>query len=483
MFISDLLISPQSLAEAMRDERCAAAEAIARARTCGVRLWLSAGLIAAYRDGAPSIAALSTIAANMQWLSVLAGDVDILVDAPIADLLRRGRARLGVSACILGRDPGQLSPGDLLGADLEAPPIAFIDLAAQQDRIRPELERRIDAVIRHGHYIMGPEVAELEQRLAAFVDVPHAIAVASGTDSLEIAYRALGIGAGDEVITTPFTWISTAETIVQVGAKPVFCDIEPVGFNLDPERVAAAITSKTKAIVPVSLFGQPCEIERILEAAQGIPVIEDAAQSFGSTRRGRRSCSLTPIASTSFFPAKPLGCYGDGGCLFTNDDLLAARMRAIRTHGGVKRHHHPYVGMNGRLDTLQAAILLAKWPLWQDEVEARGAIGSRYNDALRGIVGVPEVLSGNTHVFAQYTIRIKERDAAAERLGAAGVPTAIYYPKCLHEQPVFAGCGTLGQFPASEQASREVLSLPMCSSLNSATQDRIITAVRMATQA
>jgi UDP-2-acetamido-2-deoxy-ribo-hexuluronate aminotransferase len=276
----------------------------------------------------------------------------------------------------------------------------------------------------------------------------------------------------------PFTWISTAETIAQVGARPVFCDIEPVAYNLDPTRLRAVITPRTKAIVPVSLFGQPCETELIVEAARGLPVIDDAAQSFGSTRHGRRSGALTRIASTSFFPAKPLGCYGDGGCLFTDDEALAARMRAIRTHGGEKRHYHPYVGMNGRLDTLQAAILLAKLPQWQAEVEARGRIGARYTAALRGAVGVPEVLPANTHVYAQYTIRSPQRDMLAERLKHAGIPTAVYYPKCLHEQPVFAGTGRFGDFPESERASREVLSLPMSSDLPPQVQDRIIAAVR-----
>ena len=480
MLITDLLLSPSAIAELLRDPHSAAAEAVDRARAAGVRLWLAAAAAGAYRSAAPSPGILARFAAGCQWLNALAGDVDPTADDPLAVQLARGLGRLGAQARLLGRQEGDLTPETLLAAPLDRQPIAFIDLAKQQDRIRPELERRIDAVLRHGHYIMGPEVAELESRLAEYVGVPHAIAVASGTDSLEIAYRALGIGAGDEIVTVPFTWISTAETIAQVGARPVFCDIEPVGFNLDPARLSAAITPRTKAIVPVSLFGQPCETERILAAAGGVPVIEDAAQSFGSTRHGRRSCALTRIASTSFFPAKPLGCYGDGGCLFTDDDALAARMRAIRTHGGEKRHHHPYVGMNGRLDTLQAAILLAKLPLWQTEVEARGRIGARYSDALRGAVGVPEVLPGNTHVYAQYTIRVAGRDAVAERLKQAGIPSAVYYPRCLHEQPVFAGCGRIGDFPESERASREVLSLPMHPSLDPTTQDCIITVVRKA---
>ena len=480
MLISDLLLSPSAVAETLRDPHAAAAVAISRARAAGVRVWLSTAAAAAYRAAAPSAASLATLAAGCQWLNALASDLDPSAEDPLAMQLARGTARLGPSARLLGRDPGALAPEALAEAELEPQPVAFIDLAAQQDRIRPELERRIDAVLRHGHYIMGPEIAELERRLADYVGMPHAITVASGTDSLEIAYRALGLGAGDEIVTVPFTWISTAETVCQVGARPVFCDIEADSFNLDPARLHSVLTPRTKAIVPVSLFGQPCRAEAIIEASHGLPVIEDAAQSFGSTRHGRRSCALTRIASTSFFPAKPLGCYGDGGCLFTDDDALAARMRAIRTHGGEKRHHHPYVGMNGRLDTLQAAVLLAKLPHWQAEVEARGRIGSRYSDGLRGTVGVPEVQTGNTHVYAQYTIRARDRDGLAARLKASCIPTAVYYPKCLHEQPVFAGSGQPGDFPVSEQASREVLSLPMHPDLTPAVQDRIIAAVRHA---
>ncbi|GDY12617.1 aminotransferase DegT [Planctomycetota bacterium] len=326
---------------------------------------------------------------------------------------------------------------------------------------------------------MGPEIAELEARLVEYVGVKHAITCASGTDSLEIAMRALGIGPGDEVITTPFTWISTAETIAQVGAKPVFVDIEEAFFNINIDLIESAISPRTKAIMPVSLFGQMPDYERInaIATKHGLPVIEDGAQSFGATQRGRRSCRVTTIGSTSFFPAKPLGCYGDGGALFTDDDSLATRMRAIRTHGGEKRHHHPYIGMNGRLDTLQAAIVLAKLESWDDEVNQRGRIGANYTDQLRGHGSLipPGVMAGNTHVYAQYTIRSPRRDAVAEKLKAAGIPTAVYYPKCLHEQPCFASCGyRLGDFPEAERASREVLSLPMHPDLEETTQQRIL---------
>ena len=361
----------------------------------------------------------------------------------------------------------------------------FIDLKTQYAKYQTEIDARMKAVLQHGHFIMGPEIAELESALAAYIGVKHCLTVSSGTDSLEIALRALGIGPGDEVITVPFTWISSAEVIGLVGAKPVFVDIEPASYNLDISKLEAAITRRTKAIMPVSLFGQMPDYDKInaIAAKHGLPVIEDGAQSFGATQRGRRSCGVTLIGSTSFFPAKPFGCYGDGGALFTSDDALADKMRAIRTHGGLKRHHHPYLGMNGRFDTLQAAILLAKFPHFQNEVEARGRIGARYTALLSSVLSapssVPLVSPGNTHVYAQYTIHVPNRDAVAAKLKEKGIPTAVYYPKCLHEQPVFASSGyKLGDFPEAEQASREVLSLPMHPFLIETDQDLIVDAVK-----
>lgn len=355
----------------------------------------------------------------------------------------------------------------------------FIDLKTQYSAYRSEIDSRIAAVLKHGHFIMGPEIGEVETALAAYVGVRHCITAASGTDSLEIALRALGIGRGDEVITVPFTWISTAEVIGLVGATPVFVDIEPSSYNMDPTRLRAAITRHTRAIMPVSLFGQMADYEMIngIAAEYGLPVIEDGAQSFGSTQNGRRSCGVTTIGSTSFFPAKPLGCYGDGGALFTNDDTLAERMRAIRTHGGLRRHHHPYLGMNGRFDTLQAAVLLAKFLHFGAEVEARGRIGARYSEMLKEVCGVPAISPGNTHVYAQYTIRLPNRDEVGAYLKEKGIPTAVYYPKCLHEQPVFRGCGCKwGDFPEAERASREVISLPMHPFLNEEDQNVVVAA-------
>ena len=300
-----------------------------------------------------------------------------------------------------------------------------------------------------------------------------------------LALRALDVGPGDEVITVPFTWISSAEVIGLVGARPVFVDIEPRTYNMDVSKLRRAITSRTRAIMPVSLFGQMPDYERInaIAGEHGLPVIEDGAQSFGATQNGRLSCGVTTVGSTSFFPAKPLGCYGDGGALFTSDDCLAEKMRAIRTHGGLKRHHHTFLGMNGRFDTLQAAVLLAKLPHFNSEAQARGRIGARNSELLRGPCAVPEVVPGNTHVYAQYTIRVPNRDELGAKLKEKGIPTAVYYPKCLHEQPVFGSCGgKWGDFPEAEKASREVISLPMHPFLSEKEQDQVVDALKQTLQ-
>ena len=360
----------------------------------------------------------------------------------------------------------------------------FVDLKQQYQQYKTDIDAGIHRVLDHGRYVMGPEIGELEEALAQRVGVPHCITTASGTAGLEIALRALGVGPGDEVITVPFTWISSAEVIGLVGARPVFVDIEPASYNMDFTKLEAAITPRTKAILAVSLYGQMPDYERInaIGAQQGIPVIEDGAQSFGATQRGRPSCGATTIGSTSFFPAKPLGCYGDGGALFTSDDGLAERMKTVRTHGGLQRHHHPYLGMNGRFDTLQAAVLLAKLPHFDEEIERRAVIGTRYSKGLGDAVEIPEVMPGNTHVYAQYTIRVRDRDSLKQALDRDGIPSAAYYPRCLHEQPVFAGCGNWGDFPVAEEASRKVLSLPMHPFLSEPDQERIINAVHVWTQ-
>lgn len=357
----------------------------------------------------------------------------------------------------------------------------FIDIKAQHRAYRDQIESAISSVLEHGRFIMGPEVKQLETELAKFVGIEHCVGVASGTDSLEIALRALGIGPGDEVVTVPFTWISSAEVIAAVGATPVFVDIDPITYNIDAKLVEEAITGRTKAIIAVSLFGQMPDIGALksIIGERGIHLIEDGAQSFGAQQCGKRSCSQATIGSTSFFPAKPFGCYGDGGALFTSDAKLSGLMKAIRSHGGEHRHHHTVVGMNGRLDTIQAAILLAKLPFFSEELERRIQIGQRYTDNLKDVCETPVIMEGNTHVYAQYTIRVSDREQFQEELKAQGIPTAVYYPRCLHQQPVFAGLGySEGAFPEAEQAAKEVVSLPMHPFLTESDQDKVIKVVR-----
>lgn len=357
----------------------------------------------------------------------------------------------------------------------------FIDLKKQYELHKEAINHEIQKVLESGHFILGPQVKEIEKLLAEYVGVKHCLSVSSGTDSLQIALMALNIGPGDEVITVPFTFISSAEVISLVGATPVFVDIEPETYNIDITKLEAAITPRTKAIMPVSLFGQMPDLTKINEIAakHNIPVIEDAAQSFGATQNGQKSCSMTTISSTSFFPAKPFGCYGDGGALFTNDDEIAEKMLAIRTHGSIVKHHHPVVGINGRFDTIQAAVLLAKFPHFPNEVRLRNEIGARYTDLLKDCCITPKIQLGNTHVYAQYTIRVSNREEVQEALKNKGIPTAVYYPVCLHEQPVYSHLGySVGSFPVAEQASKEVLSLPMHPWLTETDQDFIAKAVK-----
>ncbi len=358
----------------------------------------------------------------------------------------------------------------------------FIDLKSQQARIRSKIDARIAKVLEHGTYIMGPEVAELEAKLAEFVGVKHCIGAASGTDTLLMAMMALGIKPGDEVITVPYTWISTAEMIALMNAVPVFVDIDPVSYNLDATKLEAAITPKTKAIMPVGIYGQVADMTAInaIAAKYNLPVIEDAAQSFGATHHGKQSCSLSTIGSTSFFPSKPLGCYGDGGALFTDDDHLAGLMRQIRVHGQAKKHHHPIVGINGRLDTLQAAILLEKLEIFPDEIIKRQDVAARYNAALEPLgVEIPRVAQGNTSVYAQYTILHAKRDQISEALGKMGVPSVSYYAVPLHLQPVFAYLNhKQGDFPVSERVATHGLSLPMNPYLSDAEVQQVCAAFK-----
>lgn len=340
----------------------------------------------------------------------------------------------------------------------------FIDLKTQYQHLKAEIKQAIDTVLEHGQYIMGPEVASMEKLLADYVGAKHCLGVASGTDAILMALMALDVKAGDEIITTPFTFFATAEMIVLLGAKPVFVDIDPLTYNLDPVLLEQAITEKTKAIMPVSLYGQCADMDAINAIANkyGIAVIEDAAQSFGADYKNKKSCNLSTIGVTSFFPSKPLGCYGDGGACFTNDDQLAEKMRWIRVHGQDRRYHHPLLGINGRLDTLQAAIVIAKMKLFPQEVEQRGQIGARYSDLLVNKMVTPYVAPHNTHVYAQYTVQVEQRSSVQDYLQAQGIPTAVHYPISLNLQPVFAYLKQpKGSFPQAEYAAERVLSLPM----------------------
>jgi len=354
----------------------------------------------------------------------------------------------------------------------------FIDLKTQQKRLREKLDERIAAVLDHGQYILGPEVSELEGSLCDFLGVKHAIGVSSGTDSLLIALMALGIGPGDEVITVPYTWISTAGVIALLGARTVFVDIEEDTWNMDPLQLEAAVTDRTKAIIPVGIYGQTANMTRINEiaAAKGnLPVIEDAAQSFGATHFGGKSGSLSMVGSSSFFPSKPLGGYGDAGAVFTNNDRLAERMRWIRVHGQEKKHSHPVLGLNGRLDTLQAAILLSKLEIFEEEIALRQQVASRYDERLRTLgISTPIVAEGNTSVFAQYTILNENRDRLQEALSEKGIPSVAYYSVPLHLQPVFTDLGyQKGDFPVTERVGDTCLSLPMSPYVREKDQDQI----------
>ena len=354
----------------------------------------------------------------------------------------------------------------------------FIDLKAQYRVIEADINQRIKTVLEHGQFIMGPEVAELEARLAEYVGVKHCIGVASGTDALLVAMMALGVGPGDEVITTPFTFVATAETIALLGAKPVFVDVRPDTCNIDPDRIEEVVSSRTKAIMPVSLYGQCADFSEInsIGARFGIPVIEDCAQSFGATYKGRKSCALSTIGCTSFFPSKPLGCYGDGGACFTDDDELARAMRELRIHGQDRRYHHARVGVNGRLDTLQAAVLLAKMNVFEEEVTLRKEVGERYSALLRDTnVVTPHINSFNTSVYAQYTIQVENRDALQTALKEQGIPTAIHYPVPLHMQPAFEDREK--SFPVAESLAKRVISLPMHPRLSEQDQQTIVKAV------
>ena len=359
--------------------------------------------------------------------------------------------------------------------------IPFVDLKSQYEALKPQIQSRINAVLEHGQYIMGPEVKELEEKLAAFIGVKHCITVASGTEALLISLMALDMKPGDEIITTPFTFAATAEVIVLLGGKPVFVDIEPDTCNIDPKLIEAKITSRTKAIMPVSLYGQPADMDEINEIAAKhgrIAVIEDAAQSFGATYKGRKSCNLSTIGCTSFFPSKPLGCYGDGGALFTNDDAIATASREIRVHGQSQRYVHTRVGVGGRMDTIQCAIVLAKLERFEWEIEQRIHSGERYN-SLIDAAGVSRAHQrpDRTSVFAQYTVFVPDRSELQNRLKSANIPTAVHYPVPLNEQPAYSNLCCPDCTPHSKRVAQMVLSLPMSADLSSEGQSAVVAAV------
>lgn len=345
----------------------------------------------------------------------------------------------------------------------------FIDLKTQYQYLKTQIDANIQKVLEHGQYVLGPEVAELEEKLAAYTGAKYCITVANGTDALQIAQMALGIGPGDEVITPGFTYIATAETVALLGAKPVYVDINPHTCNLDPQLLEAAITPRTKAIIPVSLYGQCADYDAInaIAAKNGIAVIEDAAQSFGASYKERKSCNLTTIACTSFFPSKPLGCYGDGGAIFTNDEELATVMRQIARHGQDRRYHHIRVGVNSRLDTLQAAILLPKLAVLDQEITQRQKVAQHYAELLtfsqtevdQQFIQIPHIEPYNTSAWAQYTLQVPNRQQVQDKLKAQGIPTAVHYPIPLNKQPAVADYTAC--LPIGDAVAQKVISFPM----------------------
>ena len=360
----------------------------------------------------------------------------------------------------------------------------FIDLKSQYAALKTGIDARIQRVLDHGQYIMGPEVAELESALAALTGSRHCITVASGTEALLIALMALDIRPGDEVITTPFSFAATAEVIVLAGATPVFVDIEPDTALIDASLIEAAITPRTLALMPVSLYGQCADMDAINAIAQrhGLAVIEDAAQSFGARYHGRASTALSTFGATSFFPSKPLGCYGDGGALFTDDDRLAQAAREIRVHGQSARYTHTRLGVGGRMDTLQCAVVLAKLERFDWELQRRAQIGARYRGLLADVPGLTQVAvrPDRNPVYAQYTVMVEHRAAVQAALAAAGVPTAVHYPKPLNEQPAYAAHCCAGCTPLAAALADRVLSLPMSADLSEADQDTVVAALRSA---
>jgi UDP-2-acetamido-2-deoxy-ribo-hexuluronate aminotransferase len=491
----------------------ASANAVARCMESGNQVWLYAGAAQSYEDRlrdalddaskadtealtreTSTLLArqrLAAFAQDKQWLAALAGDCNTYDTAnPERERMLRALDRFPPGAIrLLTTDASfalaqldkAITPEQYLARPQPARRIDFIDLPAQQASIRPQLEQQVHRVLHHGRYILGPEMEELERRLAQFTGAAHCVTAASGTEALLISLMALGIGPGDEVITTPFTFVATAEVIVLVGARPVFVDVEPDTCNIDSSKIAAAITPRTRAIMPVSLYGQPADMDEInaIAAAHELPVIEDAAQSFGATYKGRRSGNLSTIGCTSFFPSKPLGCYGDGGAIFTNDDALAQAMREIRVHGQSQRYVHTRIGVGGRMDTLQCAVLLAKLDRFDWEIGQRIAVGDRYTALFTDTPAIttPVTRPDRTCVYAQYTLQVPGRDALVEALGARGIPTAVHYPIALTAQPAYRHLCCPDCTPVAAGLAQLVISLPMHADLAPGVQDQIASAL------
>ena len=429
---------------------------------------------------------LASFLSRCQWLAALAEDGDVLAEVDlIGAQLRKAAARLDGDNGILTDDSQRIAQGkpfctvaQLQECSTSSDGIAFIDLAAQQDRIRPALESALHRVLHHGRYIQGPEIEALEKRLADYVGVEHCVGVSSGTDALLIALMALGIGPSDEIITTAFSFAATAEVILLLGARPVYVDIDPVTFNIDASLIEEKINARTRAILPVGLYGQCPDFSamRLIARQHGLAVLEDAAQSFGATQDGVRSGNLGTIGATSFFPAKPLGAYGDAGACFTNDADLMTRLREIRDHGQSQRYHHVRLGINARMASIQAAVLLQKLAIFDDELVMRQRAAKCYQTLLEesadamGMI-LPVVAPGNTSSWAQYTVQVGCRDQVQAALAQRGVPTAVHYPAPIPVQPAMVDSS--GQYPVSARSAQCVLSLPMHPYLNSATQQRI----------
>ncbi|MCF7979355.1 MAG: DegT/DnrJ/EryC1/StrS family aminotransferase [Chromatiaceae bacterium] len=450
---------------------------------------------------------LHAFSADKQWLAALSNEASVFTapDPEDEQLIRaldqfpRGTIRLLTrDEPLMQRYPDRtLSPEAYCAQAASPAPITFVDLKPQQDAIRPALEQQLHRVLHHGQYILGPEVTELEQQLATFTGAQHCISVASGTEALLISLMALDIGPGDEVITSPFTFVATVEVIVLLGATPIFVDIEPDTANIDASLIEAKLSERTKAILPVSLYGQPADMDAInaIAARHGqLPVIEDAAQSFGASYQGKRSGSLSTLGCTSFFPSKPLGCYGDGGAIFTSDDRLAQACREIRVHGQSARYVHSRIGVGGRMDTLQAAIVLAKLPRFEHEIAQRQAVARRYHALFAteehgnhgqnqptpsvSVRVLPWPKQDRTSVFAQYTLRVQDRDRLQAKLKEQGIPTAVHYPVPLNEQPAYRHLCCPDCTLVAQQLAREVMSLPMHADLSAVDQQRIVTALK-----